>query len=350
MLFARHFIPFFCQKVLPTVYDNSLSYYEFLCKMYRELCKYIELNDKNVESLALKIESMESPDGISDVVMRGTVDSEGAVTITSVTKNYEDVYFKVRDGEAVLLKFLYTYESEDLYEREHVAIMRIEGNTETGSTLMFTGLDTFNMPHSTANGYDTLTMCRLDWRSDRATFITTEHHIPTANDVDTMITEALSGYTTPTDVNELIAEALVGYATEAYVQQRIETALAGHNVSADTVANVTEYSEGTASRRLNRTGNSVIGQLTLTFLQSTTAGTLIAENFPTPKSGSYHIIGHKVTNLNDDYGEVVIAQLTASATTGFPADNSLFLAHGAVNAGDHVVFDFNYCTTDALIE
>ena len=334
MLFARHFIPFFCQKVLPAVYDNSLSYYEFLCKMYRELCKYIELNDKNVESLALKIESMESPDGISDVIMRGTVADDGRVTITSVTKNYEDVYFKVRDGEAVLLKFLYTYESDTLMDaREHLALMRIEGNTETGATLVFTGLDTFNMPHSTAYGYDRLTMCRLDWRTDRATFITTEHHIPTAEDVDTKI-----------------ATALVGYATEAYVQGRIETALAGHNVSADTIANVTEYAEGTASRRLNRTGNSVIGQLTLTFLQDTTAGTLIAENFPTPKSGSYHIIGHKVTNLNDDYGEVVIAQLTASATTGFPAENSLFLAHGTVNAGDHVVFDFNYCTTDALIE
>lgn len=334
MLFARHFIPFFCQKVLPTVYDNSLSYYEFLCKMYRELCKYIELNDKNVESLALKVEEIESPDGISDVVMRGTVADDGRVTITSSTKNYEDVYLKVRDGEAVLLKFLYTYESESLMEsREHLALMRVEGNTETGSTLIFNGLDTFNLPHSQAEGYDKLTMCRLDWRDDRATFFTTEHHLPTAEDVDTKI-----------------AEALVGYATETYVQQRVESALAGRNVSADTIANVTEYAEGTASRRLNRTGNSVIGQLTLSFLQATQAGALIAENFPTPKSGSYHIIGHKVTNLNDDYGEVVIAQLTASATAGFPADNSLFLAHGTVNAGDRVVFDFNYCTTDALIE
>lgn len=334
LLFARHYLPFFCQKVLPTVYDNSLSYYEFLCKMYYELCKYIDQNDKNVESLALKIESMESPDGISDVVMRGTVADDGRVTITSVTKNYEDVYLKVRDGEAVLLKFLYTYESDSLMEaREHLALMRVEGNTETGSTLVFNGLDTFNLPHSQAEGYDKLTMCRLDWRTDRATFFTTEHHLPTAEDVDTKI-----------------AEALVGYATEAYVQQRIESTLNGRNVSADTIPNVTEYSEGTASRRLNRTGNSVIGQLTLSFLQSTSAGALIAENFPTPKSGSYHIIGHKVTNLNNDYGEVVIAQLTASATTGFPAENSLFLAHGSVNAGDHVVFDFNYCTTDALIE
>lgn len=44
--------PFRCIKVLPTVYDNSLSYYEVLCKVHKKLNEVIEeLNSFNVESL-----------------------------------------------------------------------------------------------------------------------------------------------------------------------------------------------------------------------------------------------------------------------------------------------------------
>lgn len=33
---------FFCQKVLPAVYDDSLSYYELLCKLVAKLNEVIE--------------------------------------------------------------------------------------------------------------------------------------------------------------------------------------------------------------------------------------------------------------------------------------------------------------------
>lgn len=43
---------FWCQKVLPLVYDNSLSYYEILCKVVDYLNKVIEDDNNLVEELA----------------------------------------------------------------------------------------------------------------------------------------------------------------------------------------------------------------------------------------------------------------------------------------------------------
>ena len=43
---------FWCQKVLPLVYDNSLSYYEVLCKVVEYLNKLMEDDNQLVEELA----------------------------------------------------------------------------------------------------------------------------------------------------------------------------------------------------------------------------------------------------------------------------------------------------------
>lgn len=333
LLFARHYLPFFCQKVLPTVYDNSLSYYEFLCKMYYELCKYIDQNDKNVESLALKIESMESPDGISDVVMRGTVADDGRVTITSVTKNYEDVYLKVRDGEAVLLKFLYTYESDSIMEaREHLALMRVEGNPETGATLVFNGLDTFNLPHSQAEGYDKLTMCRLDWRDDRATFFTTEHHLPTAEDIDTKI-----------------AEALVTYATQAYADQKADEAVRRYNVLERTNTNTSMFDIEVGSH-LYKSGHVVAGSIGYAVKGTPERGTLIANNLPVPAGTTYTFIGHKLSNVEAERDHVIVARLFAGAPEAYPdaGNGALLWWYGNAQAGDVIFFDVAYVSSGNL--
>ena len=42
---------FWCQKVLPLVYDNSLSYYEILCKVVDYLNKVIEDDNTFIEEL-----------------------------------------------------------------------------------------------------------------------------------------------------------------------------------------------------------------------------------------------------------------------------------------------------------
>lgn len=43
---------YWCQKVLPLVYDDSLSYYEVLCKVVDYLNKVIEDDNQFVEELA----------------------------------------------------------------------------------------------------------------------------------------------------------------------------------------------------------------------------------------------------------------------------------------------------------
>lgn len=48
---------FWCQKVLPLVYDDSLSYYEVLCKVVSYINKLITDNNKMIDEIdALKAE------------------------------------------------------------------------------------------------------------------------------------------------------------------------------------------------------------------------------------------------------------------------------------------------------
>ena len=46
----KHF-RFWCQKVLPLVYDNSLSYYEVLCKVVHYINKIIDDNNEIISEL-----------------------------------------------------------------------------------------------------------------------------------------------------------------------------------------------------------------------------------------------------------------------------------------------------------
>lgn len=43
---------FWCQKVLPLVYDDSLSYYEVLCKLADGFKKLLELEETNSKAIA----------------------------------------------------------------------------------------------------------------------------------------------------------------------------------------------------------------------------------------------------------------------------------------------------------
>lgn len=47
---VRHF-RFWCQKVLPLVYDNSLSYYEVLCKVVTYINKLIDSDKEIIEDI-----------------------------------------------------------------------------------------------------------------------------------------------------------------------------------------------------------------------------------------------------------------------------------------------------------
>lgn len=49
---------FWCQKVLPAVYDDSLSYYELLCKVIAKLNELIEKDNEQSDVINLIIEEL----------------------------------------------------------------------------------------------------------------------------------------------------------------------------------------------------------------------------------------------------------------------------------------------------
>lgn len=61
MNFTYSFIPlfkFWCQKIIPLVYDNSMSYYELLCKVVEYLNQVIEQVDKNSAQIAINVQDI----------------------------------------------------------------------------------------------------------------------------------------------------------------------------------------------------------------------------------------------------------------------------------------------------
>lgn len=54
---------FWCQKILPAVYDDSLSYYELLCKVIQKLNEIIEVDNQQSEAIRqiiIKLEELQS--------------------------------------------------------------------------------------------------------------------------------------------------------------------------------------------------------------------------------------------------------------------------------------------------
>lgn len=49
---------FWCQKVLPLVYDNSLSYYEVLCKVVEYLNQVIQQVDSNTNQININVKDI----------------------------------------------------------------------------------------------------------------------------------------------------------------------------------------------------------------------------------------------------------------------------------------------------
>lgn len=76
-----HHFRFWCQKVLPLVYDNSLSYYEVLCKVVdyinnlidtdREIFEDIEALQKD---MAIVKEWIDNFDEHSDIILRELIE------------------------------------------------------------------------------------------------------------------------------------------------------------------------------------------------------------------------------------------------------------------------------------
>ena len=50
---------FWCQKILPAVYDDSLSYYELLCKIVQKLNEMIEVDNEQSEAIKIIVKEIE---------------------------------------------------------------------------------------------------------------------------------------------------------------------------------------------------------------------------------------------------------------------------------------------------
>ena len=65
---------FWCQKVLPLVYDNSLSYYEVLCKLTEYLNKIIEGFEIQQDEIDKMLGDMDAIKAELEMIMRGDFD------------------------------------------------------------------------------------------------------------------------------------------------------------------------------------------------------------------------------------------------------------------------------------
>ena len=78
-----------CQKVLPLVYDESLSYYEVLCKVIQKLNELIKINN-NIRGEIHKeyVEILEAVKTVTETVASVTVMRDEVLTLKQATEQY----------------------------------------------------------------------------------------------------------------------------------------------------------------------------------------------------------------------------------------------------------------------
>ena len=92
---VKHF-KFWCQKVLPLVYDNSLSYYEVLCKVVKYINDLIDSDKEIIDDIDALRDDM--------TVVQNWIDSFNyeplLETVKEMVQKYitAGVYFKLNDS------------------------------------------------------------------------------------------------------------------------------------------------------------------------------------------------------------------------------------------------------------
>ena len=66
---------FWCQKVLPLTYDESLSYYEVLCKTNQKLNEVIDAIN-NISTMVVDYNNLENLPAINDITLIGNKSDE----------------------------------------------------------------------------------------------------------------------------------------------------------------------------------------------------------------------------------------------------------------------------------
>lgn len=99
---------FWCQKVLPLVYDDSLSYYELLCKVVDYINKLIEQDkefDKDIEKLQEAVRVLQNfvdnfDTSYAEKIIRETIAtmifveiSDAGYIVYNIPESWEDITF-----------------------------------------------------------------------------------------------------------------------------------------------------------------------------------------------------------------------------------------------------------------
>ena len=78
-----------CQKVLPLVYDESLSYYEVLCKVIQKLNELIKINNNIRDEIHKEyVEILESAKTVTEAVASVTAMRDEVLTLKQATEQY----------------------------------------------------------------------------------------------------------------------------------------------------------------------------------------------------------------------------------------------------------------------
>ena len=133
---------FWCQKVLPLVYDNSLSYYEVLCKVGNKLNEIIEVDNQQNEAIAKNADDIEilqhnveaiqfDLQDLSQTVQNHTLELEElGLTINIIANNFAEEYSSlstydigdvVMDGNHLYVKTANTGDFADDWTQTTVA-------------------------------------------------------------------------------------------------------------------------------------------------------------------------------------------------------------------------------------
>lgn len=139
MLSYRRF-HFWCQKVLPTIYDDSLSYYEVVCKLADGFEKLMEDQKENSEDISELQEAVKMLREEMDALKAG----EYVALLEIISNAMKNVYFGLTDsgyfiayvpeswGDIQFNTTGYDYNPPEPYEYGHLVLSMDVENPEWG--------------------------------------------------------------------------------------------------------------------------------------------------------------------------------------------------------------------------
>ena len=116
----------FCQKVLPTVYDDSLSYYEVLCKLTRAMSDF----SADLEGISGDVEQLKSD--VDELKRR--VDAE----IADINKRIDDIYDEIPSEDDIvnIINRIFNQMLEDGSFPDYAIINKLTGYNKSVKTNM----------------------------------------------------------------------------------------------------------------------------------------------------------------------------------------------------------------------